>query len=220
MSVSLILLLENFVHPQLILNELVDDTFQYSSYRIQLEMLAIVTASLLKYRQHQYENLPTISKQFLPMLTSNRRELRHGALECFTVICSHFSNYRPIDSSTMETNAPIRLLFSMIENVSYDASTALRFRLQRNLLPTLTDEGNITPGLVCDGNNSNEADVKFILSGINSSTDSSSNVKPSPTNNKIINLPMPLASNNNKNNSTETVRISFHSFYPNDLSIS
>ena len=97
------------------------------------------------------------------MLTSNRRELRHGAMECFTVICSYFNSYKLITSTTIETNQSIKLLLSLIDNLSYDASNALRFRLQRNLLPSLTDEGNITPGLVCDSTTANDPDAKFIL---------------------------------------------------------
>lgn len=126
-------------------------------------MLAIVTATLIKYRQKPYENLAKISKEILPMLVSNRRELRHGALECFTMICSYFNNYKPISLTVLDTNSSIKLLFTLIENVSIDASNALRFRLQRNLLPSLTDEGNITPGLVCDGTTMNDPDAKFIL---------------------------------------------------------
>ncbi|CAF4563115.1 unnamed protein product, partial [Rotaria magnacalcarata] len=80
---------ENFVQPQLILNELIEENFERFNYRIQLEMLAIVTATLLKYRQHNYDNLAKTAKNLLPMLISNRRELRHGAIECFTVIFSY-----------------------------------------------------------------------------------------------------------------------------------
>lgn len=98
------------------------------------------------------------------MLTSNRRELRHGALECFTVICSYFNNYQPINCVQIDNdNISIRTVFSSIENLSQDALNALQFRLQRNLLPILTDEGNITPGLVCDSITSNDPDAKFIL---------------------------------------------------------
>jgi len=98
------------------------------------------------------------------MLISNRRELRHGALECFTVICSYFNNYQPINCvQTENDNLSIKTIFSSIENLSQDASNALHFRLQRNLLPILTDEGNITPGLVCDSITSNDPDAKFIL---------------------------------------------------------
>jgi hypothetical protein len=122
-----------------------------------------MTATLLKYRQHYYDNLSKISKYFLPMLISNRRELRHGALECFTVICSYFNTYKPITPSVLETNQSIKLIFSLVENLSYDALNALRFRLQRNSLPSLTDEGNITPGLVCDSTTMNDPDAKFIL---------------------------------------------------------
>ena len=126
-------------------------------------MLAIVTATLIKYRQQQYESLMKLSKEILPMLVSNRRELRHGALECFTMICSYFNSYKPISITVLETNSSIKLLFTLVENVSFDASNALRFRLQRNLLPSLTDEGNITPGLVCDEATMHDPDAKFIL---------------------------------------------------------
>lgn len=155
--------MENFVQPQLILNELIDDFFDCCNYRIQLEMLAILTATLLKYRQYPYDNLPTISKHCLPLLVSNRRELRHGALECFTVICSFHNSYKPFTLTVMENNPSIRLLLSLIENLSYEAWLAVRFRLQRNSLPSLTDEGNITPGLVCDSTTINDPDAKFIL---------------------------------------------------------
>lgn len=155
--------MENFVQPQLILNELIDDFFDTYNYRIQLEMLAILTATLLKYRQYPYDNLPTISKHFLPLLVSNRRELRHGSIECFTVICSFYNNYKPLTLTIMENNPSIRLLFSLIENLSYEAYLAVRFRLQRNSLPSLTDEGNITPGLVCDSTTMNDPDARFIL---------------------------------------------------------
>ena len=93
---SLILLLGNFVHPQLILCELIDDQFQYFNYRIQLELLAITTASLIRHRQHHYDNLSNTYKQLLPMLMSNRRELRHGAMECFTVICAYYNSFKPM----------------------------------------------------------------------------------------------------------------------------
>ena len=65
---SLILLIGNFVQPQLILNELIDEQFQYYNYRIQLELLAIVTATLIKHRQYHYDNLSNTYKQLLPML--------------------------------------------------------------------------------------------------------------------------------------------------------
>ena len=211
MSVSLILLLENFVQPQLILNELIEDDFQYLNYRIQLEMLAIVTATLLKYRQHPYDSLPRISKQFFPMLTSNRRELRHGAIECFTVICSYFNSYKPMALGALETNTAIKLLLSSIESLSFEASNALRFRLQRNLLPSLTDEGNITPGLACDAATMNDPDAKFILLVNNPSSTpqplpaldalapSSASSKTNPPPNKLLQFAMPLAMNNKPN---------------------
>ncbi|CAF0889942.1 unnamed protein product [Rotaria sordida] len=202
LSVSLILLLENFVQPQLILNELIDDNFERFNYRIQLEMLAIITATLLKYRQHNYDNLTKLSKYLLPMLISNRRELRHGAIECFTVICSYFNTYKPITLSIIETNQSIKLVLTLIENLSSDALNALRFRLQRNLLPLLTDEGNITPGLVCDSTTLNDIDAKFILLVNNTistpqpttatSVEPPSSTKITPTN-KLLQLPMPFA---------------------------
>ncbi|CAF1668807.1 unnamed protein product, partial [Didymodactylos carnosus] len=81
LSVSLTILLGNYVHPQLILNELIDnDLFDSYTFRIQLEMLAIVTATLLKYRHHKYDQLFLICKRFIPLLVTNRRELRHGTI--------------------------------------------------------------------------------------------------------------------------------------------
>lgn len=185
-------------------------------------MLAIVTATLIKYRQHPYDNLPRISKQFFPMLTSNRRELRHGAIECFTVICSYFNSYKPFALSAIETNSSIKLLLSSIESLSFEASNALRFRLQRNLLPSLTDEGNITPGLACDAATMNDPDAKFILLVNNASSTpqplaaldpippASVSTKNNPTANKLLQFAMPLAMNS-KSNSNDTVS-SFHRF--------
>ncbi|CAF1505256.1 unnamed protein product [Adineta steineri] len=129
-SVSIIILLGNFVHPQMVLNELIDDQFQYYNYRIQLELLAIVTATLIKHRQHHYDSISSIYKHLLPMLVSNRRELRHGAMECFTVICTYFNAYKPLTSTMIDTNQSIKLVLSLIDKLSYDASHALRFRLQ------------------------------------------------------------------------------------------
>lgn len=197
----------NFVQPQLILNELIDDYFDNYNYRIQLEMLAILTATLLKYRQCPYDNLTTISKQFLPLLTSNRRELRHGAIECFTVICSYYNNYKPLTLTILENNPSIRLLCSLIENLSYEAYHAVRFRLQRNSLPSLTDEGNITPGLVCDSATMNDADAKFILlvstpaptpqpttiEPISPTIVTTPTRKTTPGNTKLLQFAMPLA---------------------------
>jgi hypothetical protein len=179
-------------------------------------MLAIVTATLLKYRQHHYENLPAVSKHFLPMLTSNRRELRHGAIECFTVICSYFNTYKPLTSAIFETNQPIKLLLSLIENSSHEASNALRFRLQRNCLPSLTDEGNITPGLVCDSTTLNDPDSKFILL-VNTPAPTptvleqptpplSPSIKTTSTNNKLLQLAMPFAASTAKIITNEAVR--------------
>ncbi|CAF4439657.1 unnamed protein product, partial [Adineta steineri] len=111
-SVSIIILLGNFVHPQMILNELIDDQFQYYNYRIQLELLAIVTATLIKHRQHHYDSISSIYKHLLPMLVSNRRELRHGAMECFTVICTYFNAYKPLTSTMLDTNQSIKLVLS------------------------------------------------------------------------------------------------------------
>ena len=213
MSVSLILLLENFVQPQLILNELIDENFQYYNYRIQLEMLAIVTATLLKYRQYQYESLAKVSKCFFPMLVSNRRELRHGALECFTVICSYFNNYKAFSPTILETNQSIKHLFSSIELLSVEAASALRFRLQRNVLPSLTEEGNITPGLVCDSTTMNDSDANFILL-VNTPAPTPTLMEPSipspssagtplaklsTTHSKLLQLAMPFAAAGNAN---------------------
>lgn len=192
---SLILLLSNFVQPQVILNELIDEHFQTFNYRVQLEILAILTAILLKYRQYKYENLLTLSNNLYSMLISNRRELRHGALECFTVICSYFNNYQPIKNIVEfeNENLMIKKIFSSIENLSQDALDALRFRLQRNLLPLLTDEGNITPGLVCDSTTNNDTDAKFIL------LFQTSSATPQPTSEKSP-QPVELKQNNNNNN--------------------
>jgi len=180
-------------------------------------MLAIVTATLLKYRQHHYDNLSKNSKHFLPMLISNRRELRHGALECFTVICSYFNTYKPITLSIIETNSSIKLILSLVENLSYDAFNALRFRLQRNSLPSLTEEGNITPGLVCDSTTMNDPDAKFILlvttpastpqpTTVAEPLSPISQAKTTSINNKLIQLPMPLATGSTaKTNSNDAV---------------
>jgi hypothetical protein len=217
-SVSLILLLGNFVHPQAIINELIDDQFQYYNYRIQLELLAIVTATIIKYRQQHYDNLPNIYKHFLPMLISNRRELRHGAMECFTVICTNFNSYKPLTLAVIETNPSIKLLLSLVGNLSHDALNALRFRLQRNILPSLTDEGNITPGLVCDSTTINDPDAKFIVlvnnnsaptpQPINNNTDVSSGqlsaTKISTNSSKLLQLAMPFATK--KTNTNDAVR--------------
>jgi hypothetical protein len=148
------------------------------------------------------------------MLTSNRRELRHGAMECFTVICTYFNAYKTITSTVIETNQSIKLLLSLIENSSYDASNALRFRLQRNLLPSLTDEGNITPGLVCDSTTMNDPDAKYILSANNNNSastvshESATSPKISPNNNKLLQLAMPFAEK--KTNTNDTVRLIFN----------
>lgn len=222
----MILLLENFVQPQFVLNELIDDNFQYLNYRIQLEMLAIVTATLIKYRQHHYENLTKISKEILPMLVSNRRELRHGALECFTMIFSYFNSYRPISLAVLETNASMKLLFTLIESVSHEAFNALRFRLQRNLLPSLTDEGNITPGLVCDATTMNDPDVKFILLVTNPAATpqplTNNDLPPAPphripsNNNKALQLAIPtvITSKTNPNDLVRHCSISLSSSSP------
>lgn len=209
---SLILLIGNFVQPQLILNELIDEQFQYYNYRIQLELLAIVTATLIKHRQYHYDNLSNTYKQLLPMLISNRRELRHGAMECFTVICMYYNSYKGLTINVIETNQPIKLLLSIIENLSYDASNALRYRLQRNLLPSLTDEGNITPGLVCDQTTMNDPDAKFILmvnqptsvSSASTVHERNSSTKLSGTNSKLLQLAMPFAAK--KSTTNEKVR--------------
>jgi hypothetical protein len=196
-------------------------------------MLAIMTATLLKYRQHYYDNLIKISKYFLPLLISNRRELRHGAIECFTMICSYFNTYKPITLAIIETNQSIKLLFSLIENLSSDAFNALRFRLQRNLLPSLTDEGNITPGLVCDSVTMNDPDAKFILlvntpastpqpPATTTTTTTTTTVEPSSpttpsklttTNNKLLQLTMPLAGPTNKTTTNDAVSSDIKTFY-------
>lgn len=222
-----------FVHPQLVLNELIDNQFQYYNYRIQLEILAITTATLIKHRQHQYDTLPSTSKYLLPMLISNRRELRHGAMECFTVICTYYNSFKHLTLNIIEGNQSIKLILSLVEAISHDASNALRFRLQRNLLPSLTEEGNITPGLVCDSKTANDPDAKFILlvAGNNqnsavltpqssASHESSAVTKAPATNNKLLQLAMPFATK--KSNSNEKVRllnffIRLSSIHSNDL---
>jgi hypothetical protein len=141
------------------------------------------------------------------MLISNRRELRHGAMECFTVICTYYNSFKPLTLNVIETNQSIKLVLSLIESTSLDASNALRFRLQRNVLPSLTEEGNITPGLVCDSTTSNDPDAKFILLVNNNNSVStpqstasqettssqSSSTKLSTNSSKLLQLPMPLA---------------------------
>jgi len=147
------------------------------------------------------------------MLVSNRRELRHGAMECFTVICTYFNAYKPLTSTMIETNQSIKLVLSLIDKLSYDASSALRFRLQRNLFPSLTDEGNITPGLVCDSTTMNDPDAKFILLANNNTpikkplsatSHESSSPKISTNNSKLLQLAMPFAAK--KTNTNDTVR--------------
>jgi hypothetical protein len=149
------------------------------------------------------------------MLVSNRRELRHGAMECFTVICTYFNSFKPLTLSIIETNQSIKLILSLIGNLSIDASNALRFRLQRNLLPLLTDEGNITPGLVCDSITMNDPDAKFILLVNNNNSavqtpQSSTNHETIPAtrlpanNAKLLQLAMPFAAK--KTNTNDKVR--------------
>lgn len=148
------------------------------------------------------------------MLVSNRRELRHGAMECFTVICTYFNAFKPLSLIIIETNQSIKLLLSLIESLSYDASNALRFRLQRNLLPSLTDEGNITPGLVCDATTSNDPDAKFILLVNNNNSvqtpqstashESTPVTRFSANNTKLLQLAMPFAAK--KTNTNDKVR--------------
>ena len=159
----LILLLERFVHPHVVLRELIDDHFPSYNYRIQLELLAIVTATFVKYRQYQQENLVHLYQYVLPLLVSTRRELRHGAMECCTVLCAYLNAYKPLTLPIIETHAAIGSLLASVERLSLEASSALRFRLQRNLLPALTDDGNITPGLVCDAATMHDPDAAFIL---------------------------------------------------------
>jgi hypothetical protein len=152
------------------------------------------------------------------MLISNRRELRHGAMECFTVICTNFNSYKPLTLAVIETNPSIKLLLSLVGNLSHDALNALRFRLQRNILPSLTDEGNITPGLVCDSTTINDPDAKFIVlvnnnsaptpQPINNNTDVSSGqlsaTKISTNSSKLLQLAMPFATK--KTNTNDAVR--------------
>jgi hypothetical protein len=147
------------------------------------------------------------------MLVSNRRELRHGAMECFTVICTYFNAYKPLTSTMIETNQSIKLVLSLVDKLSYDASSALRFRLQRNLFPSLTDEGNITPGLVCDSTTMNDPDAKFILlannntpikKSLSETSHESSSPKISTNNSKLLQLAMPFAAK--KTNTNDTVR--------------
>lgn len=173
---------------------------------------------MIKHRQHHYDNIASIYKHLLPMLVSNRRELRHGAMECFTVICTYFNAYKPLTTAMIETNQSIKLVLSLIDKMSYDASSALRFRLQRNLFPSLTEEGNITPGLVCDASTANDPDAKFIaLANSNStvrtpqtaSSHESSSAKMSPTNARLLQLAMPFAAK--KTTPKETVRQNFDS---------
>lgn len=154
------------------------------------------------------------------MLVSNRRELRHGAMECFTVICTYFNSFKPLTSTIIETNQSIKLVLSLTENLSYDALNALRFRLQRNLLPSLTEEGNITPGLVCDATTVNDPDAKFILL-VNNNNNNSSVQTPqsasshesvpvtriSANNTKLLQLAMPFAAK--KTNTNDKVRMIF-----------
>jgi hypothetical protein len=107
--------------------------------------------------------------------------------------------------NVIETNQSIKLVLSLIDSTSHDASNALRFRLQRNVLPSLTDEGNITPGLVCDATTTNDPDAKFILLVNNNSTVSTPQSAKFPTNSsKLLQLPMPLAAK--KTNTNDKVR--------------
>jgi hypothetical protein len=153
------------------------------------------------------------------MLTSNRRELRHGAIECFTVICTYYNSFKPLTLSIIETNQSIKLVLSLVENISSDALNALRFRLQRNLLPSLTEEGNITPGLVCDPTTVNDPDAKFIVFVNNNNTliqtpQTSTNhettsaqpptTKVSSNNSKLLQLAMPFAAK--RTNTNDKVR--------------
>jgi hypothetical protein len=134
-------------------------------------------------------------------------------MECFTVICTYFNAYKPLTSTMIETNQSIKLVLSLVDKLSYDASSALRFRLQRNLFPSLTDEGNITPGLVCDSTTMNDPDAKFILLANNNTpikkplsatSHESSSPKISTNNSKLLQLAMPFAAK--KTNTNDTVR--------------
>lgn len=170
------------------------------NYRIQLEILAIVTATFLKNRHQRYDNIANLNKYLLPMLISNRRELRHGAMECFTVICVYLNSFKPLTSANMESNQSIKLILLLIENLSHDALNAFRFRLQRNLLPSLTDEGNITPGLVCDSTTTNDPDAKYILL-VSSNKNSSVQTPQSTTSNDSSSIPSSSSSLLSANNS-------------------
>ena len=211
----------NFVQPQLILQELIDGRFITYNYRIQLEILAISTATLIKYRQQRYEALPKLYPHLLSLLVSDRRELRHGAMECFTAICAQLNSYQPLTIRTMESNASIQALLAGVDHLSYEASHALRFRLQRNLLPALTEEGNITPGLVCTAHPASDADVRYILSVSKTSVSTPQSVRssdlgtiePSPVptkmpanNSKLLQMAMPFATK--KSSTNEEVRSS------------
>lgn len=155
------------------------------------------------------------------MLVSNRRELRHGAMECFTLICVYYNSYKPLTSAVIEMNQSIKLILSLIESQSPEASNAFRFRLQRNLLASLTDEGNITPGLVCDSTTVNDPDAKFILLASSNQSvqtpqsatshettipSSSPSTKLPANNSKLLQLAMPFAEK--KTTTNETVRSS------------
>ena len=127
-------------------------------------------------------------------------------------------------SVTFETNPLIKALFSSVENLSTEALNALRFRLLRNILPSLTGKGNITPGLVCDPSTTNDADAKFILQASSSNPtprttatttttpleSPASSAKSTPASNKLLQLAMPFAASTTKTVANETV--SFVSF--------
>ena len=152
-------------------------------------------------------------------------------MECFTAICSQFNAYQPITIKTMESNASIQFLLSSVEHLSYEASHALRFRLQRNLLPALTEEGNITPGLVCSAHPVSDPDVRFILSVNKNSVSTPQSVRSSdigsveppiapakiPANNsKLLQMAMPFATK--KTNTNDEVRPAEMASRPSDNS--
>jgi hypothetical protein len=192
----------------LILQQLIDDHFPRYTYRIQLELLAITTAVFIKHRQYNYESLPNLYKHLLPMLLSDRRELRHGAMECLTVIAAYMNAFNVITETTIENNASIQTLIAYVEQFSLEAAYALRFRLQRNLLATLTDDGNIMPGLTFQTNPTDDPDIRFILLATKNTMYTSGSTHEHELtmldtlaiNGKLLRLPMPLTStiNNNK----------------------
>jgi hypothetical protein len=167
------LLLENFVHPQTVLQLLIDERFSTLHCRVQLELLAICTATLIEYRQTQYDHLDRFYSIFTPMLLAERRDLRHGGMECVTMMCAYLNGFKPISDATLHDNPSIVHLLSYIDRFSTEVGQAVRFRLQRNLLPQLTAEGNIIPGLVCQAHSPSDPDVRLITAAHKSALSSS-----------------------------------------------